>query len=308
MELRGRSRLNTWASPTMAAKKEWQNAIEGVKKEIMDGMQEYFERMMSKLDEKEQNIKEAMKELVTKEVGEIKKQLGDMNNEIQINSGKIQELETLTINVDKRVEDLTEENKRLETLFEESTEKNKRLEILLEAKTTERQIRLRGLEEEQNEDIIRKIIAILSELLELPPEEIQQTLDLVYRVNSNFAKQNKLPRDIIIQFTTLRKKEEFLRKHYETPLEVDNKKILVLKEILRKALSRRKNYKKLIDFLASKNIRYRWDLPEGLSFAFKGKRQMIKSVDQMEQSDLCQSEPGRGEAGNTAQKQKWKLN
>lgn len=56
----------------------------------------------------------------------------------------------------------------------------------------------------------------------------------------------------------------------------------MLKEIPRKALIRRKNYKKLIEFLTSKGIRYRWDLPEGLSFSFKGKRHVIKSVDQME--------------------------
>lgn len=252
----------------MAAKKEWQNAIEGVKKEVMDGMQEYFERMMSKLDEKEQNIKEAMKELVTKEVGELKNQIGEMNKNIQDNSEKIQELQTQTADMGKTIQDLTEENKRLE--------------ILLEAKTTERQLRLRGLEEEQNEDLPQKITGICSELLEQPPEDIQASLDLVYRVNSNFAKQNKIPRDVVIQLTTMRKKEEILKKHYETPLEVDNKKILVLKEIPRKALIRRKSYKKLIDFLIAKDIRYRWELPEGLSFSFKGRRQMIKTEDQME--------------------------
>lgn len=210
----------------MASRKEWQNAIDGVKKEMMDGMQDYFEKMMLKLDEKEQNIKEAMKELVTKEVGEIKKQIGDMDKEIHSNTEKIQELETLTLDVDKKVEELSAENKRLE--------------ILLEAKTTESQIRLRGLEEEQNENIMQKITGILSEFLEQPPEEIQASLDLVYRVNSNFAKKDKLPRDIVIQLTTLRKKEEILRKHFETPLEVGNKKILVLKEIPRKALIKRK--------------------------------------------------------------------
>lgn len=34
--------------------------------------------------------------------------------------------------------------------------------------------------------------------------------------------------------------------------------------------------------LKEKNIYYRWELPEGLSFTYKGKRQMIKSMEQME--------------------------
>lgn len=45
----------------MSSKKDWQYAIEGVKKETMDGMQEYFEKIMLNLDEKEASIKDAMK-------------------------------------------------------------------------------------------------------------------------------------------------------------------------------------------------------------------------------------------------------
>lgn len=56
-------------------------------------------------------------------MGEVKKQIGEMSKEIQTKADKIQELETLTIDVDKRVEDLVEENKRLEIVLETKTEK-----------------------------------------------------------------------------------------------------------------------------------------------------------------------------------------
>lgn len=108
-------------------------------------------------------------------------------------------------------------------------------------------------------------------------------LDLAYRVNSAYATSKKLPRDIVIQLTTVRKKEEILKQHFETLLEIDNRQILVLKEIpKKKALNKRKRYKELTDYVKGKNIYYIWELPEGLSFQFKGKRQTLKTMEQMD--------------------------
>lgn len=116
-DLRARPRLNTWSSPTMSSKKEWQTAMDNMKREVMDEMQEYFEKM-KKLDEKEENLKETMKELVSKEIGEVKKQITEVNKETQENSDKLQEVETMTMDIDKRVEEPTEENERLKILLE----------------------------------------------------------------------------------------------------------------------------------------------------------------------------------------------
>lgn len=69
----------------------------------------------------------------------------------------------------------------------------------------------------------QKIVDILSECMEQPIEQIQSSLDLAYRVNSAYAASRKLPRDIVIQFTTVRKKEEILKQQYKTPLEIDKK-------------------------------------------------------------------------------------
>lgn len=55
-----------------------------------------------------------------------------------------------------------------------------------------------------------------------------------------------------------------------------------MKEIPKKALNKRKKYKELTEYLKGKSIYYQWELPEGLSFQFKGKRQVIKSMEQME--------------------------
>lgn len=66
-------------------------------------------------------------------------------------------------------------------------------------------------------------------------------------------------------------------------MEIDNKRILLLKEIPKKALTKWKKYKEIIEFLRNKNVRYRWELPEGVSFTYEGKRDTIRSNDQMEE-------------------------
>lgn len=81
----------------MTTKKDWQAAMENMKKEMMDGMHEYFDKMMSKLDEKETNLKITMKETVTKE---------------------IQKLETQANKTEKKIEEFTEENEKLQIMLE----------------------------------------------------------------------------------------------------------------------------------------------------------------------------------------------
>lgn len=118
---------------------------------------------------------------------------------------------------------------------------------------------------------------VLTEYLEQPTEQIDQGIHLVYRVNSVFA-QKRLPRNIIIQFVTIRKKEEILWKQFYTPLEIDEKTILILKELPKKALLLHKNYKKLTDYITESNINFRWKLPEGLTFIHRVKRLTIRTL------------------------------
>lgn len=145
----------------------------------------------------------------------------------------------------------------------------------------DKQIRVRGLTKEKGENIYKKMAALLAEFMDDQNDAFKDELDLVYRVNSSFAEKKKLPRDIIIQFVTSRTKD-VLKQQYKEPLEVDGKRILILEEIPRKALALRKKYRKLVDILTNQNIKYQWDLLEGITFQYKGVRQIIKNEDQME--------------------------
>lgn len=86
---------------------------------------------------------------------------------------------------------------------------------------------------------------------------------------------------MIVQLLTKRMREDILRKHCKNPLEIDGKRIIIMKELSRQVLQERKKYRKLTEKLRLKNIRYRWELPEGLSFNFQDRRINIKTTEQM---------------------------
>lgn len=223
-----------------------------------------------KLERKENDdkMKQNLKDFMSTELGDIKKELGNITQEIQKNTEKIQKVEELTKELGKKSQELAMADERLE--------------IMIEAKAMDKQVRLRGLSEEKGRNLYKKMAAIFAEFMDDQGDAFEDELDLAYRVNSSFAEKKKLPRYIIVQFVTSRTKEEFLWNKYKTPLEIDGKRILILKEIPRKALALRKKYHKLVDTLTKHNIKFRWDLPEGITFQYKGTRQTIRSEDQME--------------------------
>lgn len=68
----------------------------------------------------------------------------------------------------------------------------------LECKALENFLRLRGVVEEKGGNILQVVTALLSDYLEKQPKEISYNLDMVYRVNSKYAIQNHLPRDVVV--------------------------------------------------------------------------------------------------------------
>lgn len=59
---------------------------------------------------------------------------------------------------------------------------------------------------------------------------------------------------------------------------------MIMREMPRQVILQRKSFKRLIEKLKKKNVRFRWELPIGVSFVFKGERISIKSEDQMEKN------------------------
>lgn len=93
------------------------------------------------------------------------------------------------------------------------------------------------------------MVNIISEFLEMPQEEVEKEYDDIYRVNSEFARQKKLPRDIIVRVITHKMRDLIFVRHYQDPLEVLGKRIKIWKELPRDLIKQRKEFKQLVDKL-----------------------------------------------------------
>lgn len=80
------------------------------------------------------------------------------------------------------------------------------------------------------------------------------------------------------------------------------KQIRILKE-LPKVLQTRKSYRKLIEKLTAEHVHFRWLTLENLSFLWKGKKILIKTIEQMK--EIFGS--GGKEARGRTNKPKWRL-
>lgn len=84
----------------------------------MDVLQDCFEKVMAKLDEKDKNLRDTMKDLVTKEVGEVKTQIAEVQKKLINNSTRVKEVESKIGEAHTKIPELTAENKKLEILLE----------------------------------------------------------------------------------------------------------------------------------------------------------------------------------------------
>lgn len=144
-------------------------------------------------------------------------------------------------------------------------------------KQRELQLRIRGLEEEEKEDVRERILNLLSELLEKRGEEIGSQTESVYILRPLKTEREGIINDIIVNFSVRKLKEEIIKSGYENPLEHNGKKIKILKELPRQVVIFRKNMRELTENLRKRNIRFRWKVPLGVTFTWKDKQITIKT-------------------------------
>lgn len=155
-----------------------------------------------------------------------------LSNEIEGIKGEISK-QNLNI---KEVEQKTLETEKVVQGIEAGMKDNEERLLRMECHTTQLQLRLRGISE-ANEINKEVMVGIFAEYLEKEVSEIQPQIDMVYRINSGYALQKKLPRDVMVYFMSRNLKEEIFRKQFEKPLEVGGEKIKLRKELPRKVMT-----------------------------------------------------------------------
>ncbi|KAJ7313686.1 hypothetical protein JRQ81_005300 [Phrynocephalus forsythii] len=146
-------------------------------------------------------------------------------------------------------------------------------------------LRLRYVEGKKDQDLGEVIIPPLAERLGLEAQELGKEIESMYRVNSNFARKQRIRRDIRIKFVKRSTKDKILKLTNDKPLVILGKEVIVLKEIPKSIRKIRNQYCFLTDKLNQCNIKFKWLIPEGILVNWKSKNIKLETVEEAENFD-----------------------
>ncbi|KAJ7313435.1 hypothetical protein JRQ81_004803, partial [Phrynocephalus forsythii] len=184
----------------------------------------------------------------------------------------------------------------------------------IEIEKSAHMVRIRGVEETKEQELLNTIILPLAERMGLEVKEFEKEIEFIRRINSRFAKMNKLPRDVRVTFVRREMKQKVMRIMSEEPLTILGKEVVALKEIPRRIRETRKNYRFLTEELNKDSIRFRWLLPEGMIVNWQAKNIRLETIQearefykQNERDNATElDEDNIGNYGNKHQRQRYK--
>ncbi|KAJ7342210.1 hypothetical protein JRQ81_009670, partial [Phrynocephalus forsythii] len=136
--------------------------------------------------------------------------------EIINNSNKIEELGKFLNENEEKLNKQIELNRELQEITIEHSESILKIEMEKSA----HMVRIRGVEETKEQDLLNTIIQPLAERMGLEVKELEKEIEFIHRINSRFAKMNKLPRDVRVTFVRREMKEKVMRIMSEEPLTI----------------------------------------------------------------------------------------
>ncbi|KAJ7335898.1 hypothetical protein JRQ81_013839 [Phrynocephalus forsythii] len=205
-----------------------------------------------------ETLKDVTKEQTNKDMETIMAMFLELKAEIKSSQQKIEE--------------------RIDKLHDKIEETVKNLETEIEMEKSAHMVRIKGVEEMKEQDLLNTIIQPLAERMGLGVKELENEIEFIHRINSRFAKMNKLPRDVRVTFVRREMKERVMRIMSEEPLTILGKEVVALKETPRRIREIRKNYRFLTEELNKDNIRFRWLLPEGMIVNWQAKNIRLETI------------------------------
>lgn len=114
----------------------------------------------------------------------------------------------------KEIRELNEERKKAQ----ETAKSFRDATMVLEMDRASYVLRVLNVPEDKDTDLTDQMEEVLAELLEIDKIQMSKEIDQVYKVNSSFARRNKVPREVHIFFYCRRMKKAVLKKLRENPL------------------------------------------------------------------------------------------
>ncbi|XP_070589495.1 uncharacterized protein [Erythrolamprus reginae] len=239
--------------------------------ELHQALQMGFKKQSEELDEKIQKMEEKWEEKVDGVTETIQHQHEAMREDIVLAFQgillQIQEIEQVNLQLENKMEEV-----------QEKIEKSDAECVMMQYRSMEGAIRIRGLRENEGEDIRQIFADALEKFLDDKDVDWAWNIDKIYCVNSWIARQRKLPRDVVIYFVTRGTRNRVIQHSFQNKLQVLGQEVAVLKEIPPKMLKTRKDYSFLVTELKMRQVQYRWDAPYGLTVTYKGERHRLNTV------------------------------
>lgn len=200
-----------------------------------------------------------------------------MQQQLQCNQKQLLEVMKFKENHEKRLSNTEKKIQDLEIKLKKEEEANLRSEI----DRSEHIIRLQNVEEikkDNKEDLFSLITEAVADFMEMDPSEVSNELDRVYRMGNALTKRNSLPREVHIRCVRKAFRDEILLQARNKNMMIRQKEVRVLKDTPWRIRVKRRSYRALVECLRQNNIEYRWLIPEGIIFNYRGDRQKINSV------------------------------
>ncbi|XP_016848455.2 ribonuclease Y [Anolis carolinensis] len=241
---------------------------------------------LQKISENQRTLQEQMIDMrkeLSEEFIEVKREIKDLQKEMKEVKEDKQKLEKKQDKFQAKLERLEVKNNKLE----ERQEK-------LERKELEFQVRVRNIVEEPKENLKQITTQILADLLQIQDEVMEDCIEKVYRVTTNYSRKNKVARDVIVQFERRRTREEVLRTSNKNTIRYKGQKVTILKEHPPSTMQKRKKYLFLTEELKKRHIRFRWEWKEGLMATYNQERVWITSEEKAKEfyKNLMKKENG----------------
>lgn len=135
-------------------------------------------------------------------------------------------------------------------------------------------LKFRGVDEETNEDIKEKMTKELSKWLGIKEEEVAFSIENAFRIKMRpqQIRPKKLLGDCLVIFNSIEMKNLILKTSYREKLIINERPIIIYKEIPVRLLRKREGYRQVVGVLKRNGIQYRWEFPEGIAFFYKDKK------------------------------------
>lgn len=242
---------------------------------ILDEIRKMRQEMKDLRQEMKDDLKESIQE-IREEIKEVRTEMRkDLKKELDIYGKKMEKMTIEIRNTQKELQEIRERTKELEDKSKKNIDKQEQqqyTELNNELRYREKCIKIRGIQEKINEDLLERILPDLAKYLGLSESIMEMEIDKIFRVNSTQAREKKVPRDVVVCLVRSKIRDLIIQKNYNTKLYIEGEETKIFKDLPPQILAARNKYKSLTQTLTNLDINYKWERIEGLTFFHNQKR------------------------------------